>query len=264
MKKTIYILLLATILIACGSNKSKVEEIQVEIPAALNDNTVAKELIEDMTDAVNSCRQNMATGAKFAIEQEKSGSDSLTVRQGFKAAKFAAKMMIAAKKIEKVKDEALQLKEQLNATEWAALETKLDELETRVGDLNPEDLGLSEEEIARFKAEGELHIGKEAMAKTDEPVTEKELAANQEDLENGAALRELEESVVQTANENDKMQQAENDSAGGSGWFVILFIILVFVLIIFGVTRRVKSYKQKFRNTSNTFSQIRNQFNNKN
>ena len=71
MKKIIYISILALAVAACGSNKSEVEKIQVEIPEVLTDNKDAKELVEDMTDAVNNCRANMATGAKFAIEQEK-------------------------------------------------------------------------------------------------------------------------------------------------------------------------------------------------
>lgn len=263
MKKIIYISFLAILLAACGSNKSEVEKIQVEIPAALNDNKDAKELIEDMTDAVNTCRANMATGAKFAIEQEKSGSDSLTFKQGIKAAKFAAKMMFAAKKIEKVREEAELLKPELNEAEWLALETKLAELETSVGDLNPEDLGLSEEDIAKLKDEGGLQIGEEAMASEEQAVVEEELTTNPEDLEKGMALRELEQELMEQAHADSEAQQAENNNEGGSSWFVLPFIILVFVLIIFGVRRSARASKRKLINASETFRVVKNQFNNK-
>jgi hypothetical protein len=258
MKKIIYLSILAVLLAACSSNKSEVEKIEVQIPTELQNNDDAKELVEDMTDAVNSCRENMAIGAQFAIEQEKSGSDSLTMKQGFKAAKFAAKMMFAAKKIEKIRAEALELKPELSETEWTVLEVKLDALETSVGDLNPEDLGLSEEDLAKFKEEGELHLGNENSEAVE--LVNEETASNQADLESGMALRELEESIIQSANGNNEMEQAENNSEGGLGWIGILFTILVIVLVVIGVRRSIRSYKRKFRNASDTFSQVRNQF----
>ena len=242
---------------ACGSNKSKVEEIQLEIPVALVDNADAMELIEDMTDAVNSTRKNMAEGAKFAIEHEKNGSDSLTFRQGVKGGIFAMKMMLSARKIEKIREKVKQLKPELNEPEWTALEVKINELEARVGDLNPEDLGLTEEEIAKLKAEEELRFGE------DENAIEEELDATQEETENAMALREMEQELMQSANPNNEMQQSESNDEGGIGWLGILFPILVFGLIIFGVTRSIKTYKRRFKNVSNSFFQVKNQFNNK-
>jgi hypothetical protein len=249
MKNIIYLSLLALLLAACGANKSQVEQIEVEIPAALNDNEDAKELIEDMTDAVNSCRENMAIGAQFAIEQEKSGSDSLTFKQGFKAAKFATKMMLSAKKIEKIREEALLLQPELSETDWLILETKLDELETSVGDLNPEDLGLSEEEIAKFKEDGELHLGNES-SEAIESLNE-ETALNQQDLESGMALRQLEEEISQSASANNQMQQ--EDSNSGSGWIAIGFIVLVIGLVIFGVIISVRRILRRMKYTANNF-----------
>ncbi len=253
MKKIIYIYLLAVLMAACGTNNSQVDKIKVEIPEALADNRNAKELIEDMTEAVNTCRNNMAVGAKFAIEQEKSGSDSLTFKQGFKAAKFAAKMMFAARKIEKIRDEAQELKPQLSQAEWTALETKLDELETRTGDLNPEDLGLSEEELAKFKEAGELHIGKEQNEIRDKEVMDKNAVSEQQNMEDGLALRETEESIMQSVNANNEAQQADGNSEGGFGWIGILFVILVFVLIIFRGKRKASRYKQQIKNVSKAF-----------
>lgn len=249
MKKIIYISILALTLAACGSNKSEVEKIQVEIPEALTNNKDAKELVEDMTDAVNTCRHNMAIGAQFAIEQEKSGSDSLTVKQGFKAAKFAVKMMFAAKKIEKIRAKALELKPELSETEWTALETKLDALETSVGDLNPEDLGLSEEEIAKFKEEGELHLGNE-NSEAIESINE-ETAINQQDVESGMALRQLEEEISQSASANNQMQEEESNSS--SGWGVLAFTILIIGLVIFGVIISVRRIMRKMKYTANNF-----------
>lgn len=249
MKKIIYLSLLAVLIAACGSHENKVTEIPIEIPAALTNNKDAETLIKEMTDAVNTCQNNMAIGAQFAIEQEKSGSDSLTVKQGFKAAKFAAKMMFAAKKIEKIRAKALELKPELSETEWTALEAKLDALETNVGDLNPEDLGLSEEEIANFKAEGELHIGE------DENVVEEEIVANQQDSESGMALRQMEAEIMQEAQANNNSQNSNNESSGTSA---ILFTILVIVLVIIGVVLTIRKYLRKIRNARDTFGQIRN------
>lgn len=253
MKRIIYITLLAFLLAACGGNTSEVEPIAVEIPVALNSNADAKELIEDMTDAVNTCRENMAIGAKFAIEQEKNGSDSLTVKQGFKAAKFAAKMMLSAKKIEKIRAEALELKAELNETDWLILETKLDELESSVGDINPEAIGLSEEDIAKMKTEEELHFGELEEVVEKDPVTE------QQDLESGMALREMEESIMQSANANNEIQDTENKS--DSNWLNIAFTILVIVLVVYGLMRTIKSYKRKLRAANGNFEYVRNQFN---
>ncbi len=252
MKNIFYIIFLAVVLTACGSNNSEVEKIEIEIPAVLSSNADAKELIEDMTDAVNSCRENMTIGAKFAIEQEKSGSDSLTVKQGFKAAKFAAKMMFAAKKIEKIRAEALELKPELSETDWLILETKLDELETSVGDLNPEVLGLSEEEIQKLKAEEELHLGE------DENVVKEEIVANQQDLESGLALRQMEAEIMQDAQASNNSQDSNNEISGTSA---ILFTILVIVLVIIGVILTIRKYLRKMRNARDAFGQIRNAVN---
>jgi hypothetical protein len=252
MKKFIYISILALILTACGSNKSEVEKIQVEIPEALTNNKDATELIDDMTDAVNTCRNNMAIGAKFALDHEKSGVDSLTVKEGFKAAKFAAKMMFAAKKIEKIRGKALELKPELSETEWTALEAKLDALETSVGDLNPEDLGLSEEELAEFKEKGELHLGNGSSEAIE--LNEEETASNQQDLESGMALRKLEEEISQSASANNQMQQEESN--GGSGWFVLVFTILVIVLVIFGVIISVRKIIRRMKYTANNFRNL--------
>ena len=256
MKKIIYISILAIFFAACGSNNSQVEKIEVEIPVALQSNSEAKELIEDMTDAVNTCRENMAIGAKFAIEHEKSQSDSLTVKQGIKAGMFAAKMMFAAKKIEKIRVEAQELKAELSETDWLILETKLDELETSVGDLNPEDLGLSEEEIKKLKEE-ELHFSEEELEESQS--SEEEIAVNQQDLESGMALREMDESIIQSANANNETPQTENKS--GSNRLSILFTILVIVLVIIGVMRSIRVYKRKFRNASDTFHSAKNLIN---
>lgn len=257
MKTIIYISILAFLLAACGSHETNIAEIATEIPEELSQNKEAKALIEDMTDAVNSCRENMTVGAKFAIEQEKSASDSLTFKQGVKAAKVAAKMMFSAKKIEKIRDKAEQLKPELSTAEWIALEAKLDELEKSVGDLNPEDLGLSEEEFASVRAEGELQIGNE------QHTIKEELVATQKNLEDGAALRKMETEIAQSADADNKMQQAENNSESGFGWFGILIIILVFILIIVGIKRSIRASRQKLRNASNSFHMMKNQFNNK-
>lgn len=246
MKKIIYISILAVLLAACGSNNSEVENIKVEIPEALTNNADAKELVEDMTDAVNSCRNNMAIGAQFAFEQEKSGSDSLTFKQGFKAAKFAAKMMFAAKKIEKVRAEAQELKPELSETEWLALETKLDELETSVGDIDPEALGLSEEDINNLKAEE----GLEASAEEQE-LRPEELEQNKQDLESGMALREQEMDIQQTARENAEAQGSDNESNGGSGWLAIAFTLLVIFLVIFGVIFSIRRIIRRMKYTAN-------------
>lgn len=257
MKNIIYISLLAIFLVACGPKNSEVEKIKVEIPEALRENAEAKELIEDMAEAVNSCRNNMAIGAQFAIEQEKSGSDSLTFKQGIKAAKFAAKMMFAAKKIEKIREKTQLLKPELSDAEWLALETKIDELETSVGDINPQDLGLTEDEIRVLKTKDEWSTEEDLIVLEDMEVEEQ--TTNQEDLESGMALREMEQELMQSANTNSETQQTETES--DSNWKSIAFTLLIIVLVIFGIMRSVRVYKRKFRNASDTFSQVRNQFN---
>jgi len=249
MNRITYILLLVILLASCGGNKSEVEPIAVEIPVALSSNADAKELIKDMTDAVNNCRENMAIGAKFVLEQEKSGADSLTAKQGFKAGMFAAKMMFAAKKIEKIRAEAEELKPELSETDWLILETKLDELETSVGDLDPKALGLSEEDMAKMDAEKELRLEEE------ESVNEVVQAENPEDLESGLALRQLEAEIMQEAQTSNDSQNSNNES---SGTFAILFTILVIVLVIIGVILTIRKYLRRMRNAKDTFSQIKN------
>ena len=87
-------------------------------------------------------------------------------------------------------------------------------------------------------------------------------ATEQGDLESGKALRELEEAIMQSANTNNASQQTENKS--GSNWISIAFLLLVIVLVIIGVRRSILVYKRKFRNASDNFSYVRNQFNRKN
>lgn len=152
MKKITYLTLIVLLFVACGSNKSKVADVEVEIPEILKNNEVASELIENMTAAVNVCRNNMVLGAQFALEQEKTGVDSLSIGQGLKAAKFAAKMMLSAKKIENIREEVVALKSGLSENEWLALDNRINELEASIGNLTPEELGLSEEDVERLKA----------------------------------------------------------------------------------------------------------------
>lgn len=254
MKNLIYISLLAILMTACGSNKNQVEPIQLEIPEVLMDNAEARELIEDMTDAINSIRESMAEGVQFALENDKSGTDSLTFWQGIKAGKMALKMMRSAEKVEKVRQEVQLLKPNLSEMEWMALEEKINELEAMVGDINPEAMGLSEEDIAKLKAEEELHIGEKEI----------DTVAEQQGLEDAMELREMEESQMQSANLTNETPISQTNDESGSGWLALLFIVLVFALIIFGFVRKIKLAKRRLKNVSNDFFHIKDQFNNKN
>ncbi|MDY0078243.1 MAG: hypothetical protein RBR87_13320 [Bacteroidales bacterium] len=255
MKIIFYIIMFAIILASCDTNKSELEEIQLEIPEVLMDNSEAKALIEDMTDAVNSIRTNMVEGVQFAAEQNKSGTDSLSFWQELKAGKMVIKMMLSTEKMEQVMEEALLLKPSLSEAEWLALNTKISELEAQVGDLNPEALGLSEEEIAKLKAEEALRIDAEGQG------VDEEVIADKQELESAIALREMEKSQMLSDEINTGMQQSASDGQGIPSWLGLLFVIVVFGFIIFAKVARLKQVKRRFNNASSDFRNIKDQFN---
>ncbi len=60
MKRIIYISFLAVFMSSCGSNKSEIEKIEVEIPVALQSNSEAKELIEETSMTISAISDELA------------------------------------------------------------------------------------------------------------------------------------------------------------------------------------------------------------
>lgn len=233
-------------LFSCGS-KPKVEKITPDIPIELEGLVEVEDLISEMSDVVYALQKNMAKAVKFSIAQDKSESDSLTMKQGLKVGVVAAKMMLAQKKMEEIKDEALLLKPELSEDQWIALESILAELESNIGNLDPETLGLSEEELIQLKAGEGLQFG------NVEP------SPDQREMDSIQAFRE--EAIEQMKAEGiyEEPEETTGETKDVPLWLSIAFPVFVIGLIIFIFIFTIKTIVKKVKKSAGNFSYIKNE-----
>ena len=138
------------------SQKHKVDYV---IPPELQGQAEVIEAMDEMAEAVGECQLAMQKAVKFAIGLEKGQTDSLSMGQGIKGAFAVSKVMLAKKHMDEAKEKADLLKKDLSVLQIAVLDSVFKSLESHIGDINPEELGLSEEELAELKAGGNLNFG---------------------------------------------------------------------------------------------------------
>ena len=155
MKNSLLLLILLCLWASC-SQKRKVDYV---VPANLKDQPEAVAVIDEMAEAVGECQAAMQKAVKFAISVEKNNTDSLSVGQGIKGAFAVSKVMLAKKHIDEAKDRAAVLSQELSVKQILALDSVIKQMESQIGDINTDELGLSEEELARLKAGGNLEFG---------------------------------------------------------------------------------------------------------
>lgn len=189
----------------------------------------------------------MAKAVKFSIAQEKSEADSLTMKQGLKVGVVAAKIMFAQKKMEEINDEVLLLKPELNEDQRIALEGIMAELESNIGNLDPETLGLSEEELAKFKAGEDLQISN---------VETRPAQGERDSLE---ILRE--EAISQMKREGiyEEPEETTGETKDVPLWLSIAFPVFVIGLIIFIFIFTIKTIVRKVKRSAGNFSYIKNE-----
>lgn len=233
-------------LYSCGS-KPKVEKIIPDIPIELEGLVEVEELVFEMSDAVYSMQKNMAKAVKFSIAQEKNEADSLTMKEGLKVGVVAAKIMFAQKKMEEINDEVLLLKPELNEDQWLALESIMAEMESSIGNLDPETLGLSEEELAKFKAGEDLQF------------SNVETRPEQREIDSLEYLRE--EAISQMKREGiyEEPEEATDESKDVPLWLSIAFPVFVIGLMIFIFVFTIKSIVKKVKRSAGNFSYIKNE-----
>ncbi len=237
------IIVIIAISVGCSSN---IEKVTVEIPPQLKDNKEAVEVIEDMTEAVNDCREYMQKATKFAIAQEKSGADSLSITQGLKVAMIAGKIMLSQKKIEKCHLRVDQLSKNLSRDQSFALVNCINNLEDRIGEINTEALGLSDEELAKLKKGDDLNYGNQT---TD---------VSQKETDSITALRE--EAIDQMKSEGIYTEPAQKPGnvIEPPIWFSIAFPIFVIGLMIFIFFMGIRIFYKKIKRTVGDLSYVKN------
>ncbi len=242
-------LLCSVLTIQSCESKPKVEKISPDIPKELQGVEEAEHLISEMSDVVFSIRKNMAKAAAFAIAQEKSDVDSLTVKQGLKVGVIAARMMLSQKKMEEIKEEVLLLKPGLSEQQCIALDGIMADLESSVGDINPEALGLSEEELAQLKAGDDLQFG-DAESLADQRVSD--------------SLNALRDEAIAQMKAEGNYEEPEASNAEGKDvplWISIAFPIFVLGLMIFMLVFTIKRVVKKIKGSAGDFSFIKNEIN---
>ncbi len=229
--------------VACSSN---IEKIPVEIPKELQGNNEAEAVIEDMTEAVNDCRTYMQKATRFAIEQEKNGKDSLSITQGLKVAMIAGKIMLSQRKIEQCHLQVDQLSNQLSEVQLSSLKNCINTLEDRIGEINTEELGLSDEELATIKKGGSLKFGNQ----------ESDVA--QKEMDSIMALRE--EAIAQMKSEGSYKEpvQKPGNVVEPPLWFSIAFPILVIVLMLFIFIMGIRTFYKKVKRTVGDLGYVKN------
>ncbi len=241
--KPMLIIITMVVFTACSSN---IEKIPIEIPKELQGNKDAEAVIEDMTDAVNDCRKYMQKATKFAIEQKKSGDDSLSITQGLKIAMIAGKIMLSQRKIEKCHNQVDQLSPNISESQSFALASCIKNLEDKIGEINTEALGLSDEELSTLKDGGSLDFNN---PKTD---------ASQKKIDSIMAMRK--EAIGRMKYEGSYKEPIEKPGnvIEPPLWFSIAFPVFVVGLMIIILFMGIRMFYKKVKRTVNDLSYVKN------
>ncbi|MCW3788144.1 hypothetical protein [Plebeiibacterium sediminum] len=241
--KPVLIIATMTILIACTSN---IEKIPLEIPKELHGNKKAEAIIEDMTNAVNDCRNYMQKATKLAIKQMKSGNDSLSITQGLKIAMITGKIMLSQNKIEKYHNQVDQLSQDLSESQSMALINCVNSLEDKIGEINTEELGLSDEELTTLKNGGNLDFNNQKSNVSQKKI-DSIMAMRNEAIGNMKPEGNYKEPIEKPGNVIEPPL-----------WFSIAFPIVVVGLMIFIFFMGIHLFYKKVKRTVNDLSYVKN------
>lgn len=209
---------------------------QTEIPVELQNNEQAIEYLTDLDKTVTKFNNRVMDLAVLTGGKDINNSDSLTTGQKLKLAKIAGQFMLASKKIEELIDNKSAIESTLNESELKAFTIRCRELENKMGNLNFEELGLNEEQIAGLKQKFDEY----KIHKQQEKAYNDSLVAEYN-------LQKVDSSVVEAKpTSNNKTQKVTKANrwkiiAGFSfGFLVILFLVIVAII---KVIRIIKSFR---------------------
>lgn len=220
---------------SCAQNTS----IDYEVPQLLKENKDATALINEMAKAVSIAQQGMQNAAEFATEQVNTNSDSLSIKQLVKISKFTFKIHQAKTRMDKIQTKAGLLAESLPQAQADSLLHVLSRLEARIGDINPEDFGFSEDELKRFKTDAPL------SSRTDELES---IPQNNMDTIDAESAEFMEQYI----NNNEYLSKSElndepkiEDKNEPSIWIGIACLVgLILIIIVFMIFMGLKLIKR--------------------
>lgn len=238
------LLCIVIILSACSKKAPKVE---YEIPTELKDNEKAVELIEDVAESVQNINNGFAKmivvsfDVKEKYEEKEDGENNEektgSVWQIAKAGISALKMAHEQEKMKEMIKQADSLKKELTVKQCIALDTTLARLERQVGKVDIDKLGISEEQLAEFKAnDGKMSFStnpeKEENEKRIEEynqLSEKEGIRKIEQRENEG---EIEEEGYSVQEENIDEETNKKMDGWDYVWVILMLIVVIGIFIL--------------------------------
>lgn len=197
---------------------------QTEIPVELQNNELAVEYLTDLDKTVNKFNKRVMDLAVLTGGKDLNNADSLTTGQKLKLAKIAGQFMLVSKNIEKLIENKTAIEKTLTATELKAFTIKCNELENKMGNLNFEELGIDEQQVAGLKQkfdEYKIHNQQE-KAYNDSLVA----AYNVQKADNSVA-------EVKTTSNNEAQKVTKENRWKIITGFSLGFILIIFLVIIF-------------------------------
>ena len=230
---TKFLLVGIVLLVFSACSGGKVEKIALKIPPELEGNQQVTELIGEMTDAVNECRE---ASMKIARVTKKNNSGTLSMSQSLKLAGISLGFAKAHEKMSTCISQAKDLGDNLTLVQHSALLDCLKNLENRSLQFdNPEALGMTREEFEQFKNKD--------IAISNMPNTGKTYAqADSLDEYRGEASGFMDDDF----NKGEVIEMPR--------FMHILFPILVIGLIVFLSIRRIKKFFGRTKELGYTIS----------
>jgi len=228
----ITLIIVATIAIACSNQQNKIE---VQIPESLQHNEAALNHINEMTISVEQFNTSVSKLAKLTRGKDLDNTDSLSARQIFVLGKEGLKFMRAGKKIEELEKQRPFIISKLNETNKAAFENICAELQSKLGAIDFESLGLSDADAAVFE--------EKIKAQQTYQAKEKAYSDSIQELRNDAISNLPPEEQAKYQNDNNVKKDLTNkDRMKIFAGFAFAFL-LILAAIIFTIKRVIKIIK---------------------
>ncbi|MCU4175488.1 hypothetical protein [Carboxylicivirga sp. N1Y90] len=254
--RVIYLLISSMLLLASCNNNS----LEYTIPAELEGNEQAIEIMNEMASAAGDCQLAMQKAVKFSVQREGDSTKELSAGEGIKAGLAVSRVMLAKNNMDEAKEKAKLLREDLSPEQMRVLENVLADLESQIGNIDTKKIGLSDEELARLEADEDINFGNmlaespEKKAVRDSLEAEAAYVAEQHKLHN-----EWLRSQGRADEITDYSANADN-SVETPMWLGIAFPILVLLLMLGFFILKARRFYRGIRKVADDVSYAKNQF----
>lgn len=253
--RVIYLLISLMLLLASCNNNS----LEYTIPAELEGNEQAIEIMNEMASAAGDCQLAMQKAVKFSVQREGDNSKELSAGEGIKAGLAVSRVMLAKSNMDEAKEKAELLREDLTPEQMIILEDVLTGLESQIGNIDTKNIGLSEEQLAQLESGGDVNLGNmfeespEKKMKLDSIEAEAAYVAEQQKLHN-----EWLRSQGRADEITDYSANADN-STETPMWLGIAFPIFVLLLMLGFFIIKARRFYRGIRKVADDVSYAKNQ-----